>query len=138
MKFHPSGGKYTYSCIKNYKLFLNSNLNIDIVSDTDELLKNNNIFICLQESSIINQIISMKKNVIFPLMHLNQKYKKNCLFDDIKKNLIIPKKIEDIATKIDSVKKTNIKIPKKNKKLITDFGEKSIDNISRLIYSHNL
>lgn len=138
IKFHPSGGKYTYSCIRNYKLFQNSNLTLTIDGDTDELLKNNNIFICLQESSIINQIISLKKNVIFPLMHLNQNYKQNCLFENIKKNLIIPKKIDDIATKIDLVKKTNIKTLKKNKKLITDFGEKSIDNISRFIYSHNL
>ncbi len=138
IKFHPSGGKYTYSCIKNYKLFLNNNLTITIDTDTDELLKNNNIFICLQESSIINQIITMKKNVIFPLMHLNRNYKKNYLFENIKRNLIIPEKIGDIASKIDLVKKKNIKNLKKNKKLITDFGEKSMDNINRLIYSLNL
>ena len=71
-------------------------------------------------------------------MHLNRNYKKNCLFENIKRNLIIPEKIGDIASKIDLVKKKNIKNLKKNKKLITDFGEKSMDNINRLIYSLKL
>ena len=133
IKFHPSGGRHIFEYFKKYKIFKMKKTLLLINYNTNKLLEDNEIFVCLQESSVINQIISMDKSLIFPLMHLNKNYKNNYLFKKIKQDLLVPKKLTDIGKFIDQIKRNSI--PKKNKRssFKTFFGIKSIDMINHYV-----
>ena len=111
--------------MKKIKLLLNY--------DTDKLLRENEIFICLQETSVVNQIVSMNKNLIFPLMHLNKNYIDNYIFKKIKKNFLIPKNLSEIGKYIHQIKRGTLFCTTNKSDFKSKFGSDSIDQINNFI-----
>ncbi len=138
IKFHPSGGKGQFKYFEKAKVFDNENVLMLLDYDTNKLLNENDIFICLQETSVINQIATMNKEIIFPLFHLNQNYTNNYLFKKIKKALITPKNLDQIGKAIKNIKYNLVKKKKKTKIFKTVFGQDSIDVISKQILSKQI
>ncbi len=138
IKFHPSGGKYQFKYFNNAKVFNYENVKLLLNYQTNKLLQNNEIFICLQETSIISQIASMDKEIIFPLFHLNKNYKNNYLFNKIKKNLTVPKNLKQIEKAITNIRYNLIKKSRNKKIFKTEFGQDSIDKISKHILSKEI
>ena len=134
LKFHPSGGKHQYLYLKDSKYFKTKKIKLLLNYDTDKLIRENEIFICLQETSVINQIVELNKNIIFPFMHLNKNYLNNHIFHQIKKNCLIPKNLKQIGKYIDEIKKGNLLKSYDKSNFKTYFGTYSIKRINNFIY----
>ena len=133
IKFHPSGGKHQFPYFKNSKFLKKKNISLILNYDTDKLLRENEIFICLQETSVINQIVSMNKNLIFPLIHLNKNYIDNNIFKKIKQNFLIPKNLNEIGKYINQLKKGSLNFASNKTGFKSKFGTDSINQINNFI-----
>ncbi len=138
LKFHPSGGKFQYLYCKNSEYFKRKNIKLLLNYDTNYLISENEIFICLQESSVINQIISLNKKIIFPLMHLNKNYMNNHIFTVIKKSLLIPKSLREIGKYIGDIKEEKLNKSYGQSNFKTYFGNYCIKRINSFILNKEI